>query len=49
MPERIKRKYPNPDAYLDEQDLKDIAEAEEDIRQGRIYTTGEAKAILGIQ
>ena len=49
MPERIKRKYPNPDAYLDEQDLKDIAEAEEDIRQGRIYTTREAKAILGIQ
>ena len=49
MPKLINRKYPNPDAYLDEQDLKDIAEAEEDIRQGRISTTREAKAILGIQ
>ena len=26
MPELIKRKCKNPDAYLDEQDLKDIAE-----------------------
>jgi hypothetical protein len=49
MPKLINRKCQNPDAYLDEQDLKDIAEAEEDIRQGRIYTTKEAKAILGIQ
>jgi hypothetical protein len=49
MPKLINRKCQNPDAYLDEQDLKDIAEAEEDIRQGRIYTTSEAKAILGIQ
>jgi hypothetical protein len=48
MPELIKRKCQNPDAYLDEQDLKDIAEAEEDIRQGRIYSTREAKAKLGI-
>jgi len=49
MPELVKRKCRNPDAYLDEQDLKDIAEAEEDIRQGRVYTTAEAKARLGIQ
>jgi len=49
MPKLINRKCQNPDAYLDEQDLKDITEAEEDIRQGRIYTTREAKAILGIQ
>ncbi|MFZ4387837.1 MAG: hypothetical protein ACOYOI_06720 [Chthoniobacterales bacterium] len=49
MPELIKRACKNPDAYLDEQDLKDIAEAKEDIRQGRIHTTKEAKAILGIQ
>ena len=37
------------DAYLDEQDLKDIAEAQEDIRQGRVYTTKEVRAILGIE
>jgi hypothetical protein len=36
-------------AYLDEQDLKDIAEAEEDILQGRVYTTKELRAKLGIQ
>jgi hypothetical protein len=29
---------------LDEQDLKDIAEAKEDIRQGRVYTTEEVRA-----
>ncbi len=49
MPELAKRKCHNPDAVLDEQDLKDIAEAEEDIRQGRIYTTKELRAKLGIQ
>jgi len=49
MPELVKRKCNNPDAYLDEQDLKDIAEAEEDIRQGRGYTTKELRAKLGIQ
>jgi hypothetical protein len=49
MPEHIKRKCKNPDAYLDELDVKDIAEAEEDIRQGRIYTTKEVKAKLGFQ
>jgi hypothetical protein len=49
MPELIKRKCRNPDAYLDEQDLKDIAEAEEDIQQGRVFTTKELRARLGIQ
>jgi len=49
MPELANRKCHNPDAVLDEQDLKDIAEAEEDIRQGRIYTTKELRAKLGIQ
>jgi hypothetical protein len=49
MPEHIKRKCQNPDAYLDEQDLKDIAEAEEDILQGRVYTTIELRAKLGLQ
>jgi len=49
MPESIKRKCRNPNAYLDEQDLKDIADAEEDILQGRVYTTRELRAKLGIQ
>jgi len=50
MPELVKRKKTcNPDAYLDEQDLKDIEKAEEDIRMGRVYTAKEAKAILGIR
>jgi hypothetical protein len=49
MPERIKQKCRNPDAFLDEQDLKDIAGAEEDILQGRVYTTKELRAKLGIQ
>jgi len=49
MPALVKRKCNNPDAYLDEQDLKDIAEAEEDIRQGRVYTNEEVRAELGIK
>jgi len=49
MPELVKRKCHNPDAVLDEQDLKDIAEAEEDIRQGRVYTTKELREKLGIR
>jgi hypothetical protein len=49
MPELVKRKCRNPDAYLDEEDLQAIAESEEDIRQGRVYTTKELRAKLGIQ
>jgi len=49
MPELIKRKCKNPDAYLDEQDLKDIAESEEDIRQGRVYTHEEVGIMLGFR
>ncbi|MDD3137329.1 MAG: hypothetical protein PHF64_12600 [Methanoregula sp.] len=49
MPELVKRKCKNPDAYLDEQDLKGIAESQEDVRQGRVYTTKELRAKLGIQ
>ena len=49
MPELIKKTCKNPDAYLDEQDLKDIAEAQEDIRQGHVYTTKEVRAKLGIE
>ena len=49
MSELIKRKCKNPDAYLDEQDLKDIAESEEDFRQGRFYTHEEVKKRLGFR
>jgi len=49
MPALVKRKCKNPDAYLDEQDLKDIAEAEEDIRQGRVYTNEEVRDMLGLR
>jgi len=49
MPEIIKRKCKNPDAYLDEQDLKDIAESEEDIRMGRVHTHEEVGIILGLR
>jgi hypothetical protein len=45
MPELIKRKCKNPNAFPDEQDLNDIAESEEDIHQGRAYTTKKAKAL----
>ncbi len=45
----IKReKCKNPDACLDEQDLRDIAEAEEDVRQGRVHSTKDVRAKLGI-
>ncbi|MDO9325434.1 MAG: hypothetical protein Q7T80_10815 [Methanoregula sp.] len=49
MPELVKRKCRDPDAYLDEQDLKDIAEAKEDIRQGRVHTNEEVRAMLGLR
>ncbi len=49
MSELIKRKCKNPDAYLDEQDLKDIAESQEAIRQGQVYTLEEARVILGLR
>ncbi|GAB6284667.1 MAG: hypothetical protein STSR0009_08670 [Methanoregula sp.] len=49
MPELIKRKCKNPDAYLDEQDLKDIAESEEDIRQGKVFTHEEVGILLGFR
>jgi hypothetical protein len=49
MPEIIKRKCKNPDAYLDEQDLKDIAKSEEDIRMGRVYTHEEVRIMHGLR
>jgi hypothetical protein len=45
----IRAGHKDPDAYLDEQDLKDIAEAKEDIVQGRVYSTRELRAKLGIK
>ncbi|HII99116.1 MAG TPA: hypothetical protein HA272_07680 [Methanoregula sp.] len=33
---------------FDEQDLRDIAEAQEDIKKGRVSTTKELRAKLGI-
>jgi len=49
MPQLVTRKCSNPDACLDEQDLKDIAEAKEEIRQGKFYTTQELRKKLGIE
>jgi hypothetical protein len=49
MPELIKRKCKNPDAYLDEQDLKDIAESQEDVRMGLVYTHEEVGIMLGLR
>ena len=49
MPELIKRKCKNPDAYLDEQDLKDIAESQEAVRQGRVYSSEEMRIRHGLR
>lgn len=49
MPELVKRKCHNPDTYLNEQDLKDIAESEEDFRQGRVHTHEEVGVMLGFR
>jgi len=48
MPQLIKKKKMcNPDAYLDEDDQKAIAESEEDIKAGRVYTHEEVGKRLG--
>ncbi len=49
MPELIKKKCKNPDAYLDEQDLKDIAESQEEFRQGKCYTLEEVRIRHGLR
>ena len=50
MPQLIKKKKMcNPDVFLDEQDLKDIAESQEAVRQGRIHTHEEVGKILGFR
>jgi hypothetical protein len=47
MPELIKRKC-NIDGILDDEDLKDIAEAEEDIKAGRVYTLEQVRKMLDL-
>lgn len=50
MPQLVKKKKMcNPDTFLDEQDLKDIAESQEAVRQGRVYTHEEVGKILGFR
>ena len=48
MPVLVKRKY-DPNCVLDEEDQKDIAEAKEDIREGRVYTTEQVRKKLGLE
>lgn len=38
----------NPDEYLSEEDLLDIAKAKDDIQHGRVYTTAELMRKLGL-
>ena len=45
MPVLVKRKC-SVDGQLNEEDLKDIAEAKEDIRAGRVYTTEQLRKVL---
>jgi len=43
------RKNCNSDGILSEEDLKDIAEAKEDIQAGRIYTPKQVRKVLGLE
>lgn len=47
MPELIKKKC-SPDGKLTRADLKDIAEAKEDIKAGRVHTPEQVRKNLGI-
>ena len=47
MPALIKKKC-NPDGMLSEEDLKDIAEAKDDIQAGRVYTPEQVRKALGL-
>jgi len=50
MPQLVKKKKMcNPDAYLDEEDLKDIAESQEAVRQGRVYSSEEMRIRHGLR
>jgi hypothetical protein len=44
----LNKKRCNPDGVLTNKDLKDIAEAKEDIKAGRVYTLEETKKSLGL-
>lgn len=47
MPELIKKKC-SPDGKLTRTDLKDIAEAKEDVKAGRVHTPEQVRKNLGI-
>lgn len=47
MPKRSKRKC-NLDGVLTKKDLKDIAEAKEDIKAGRVYTLEQTRKSLNL-
>lgn len=47
MPELIKKKC-SPDGKLTRADLKDIAEAKEDIKAGRVHTPEQVRKNLGL-
>jgi hypothetical protein len=47
MPALVKKKC-NLDGMLSEEDLKDIAEAKEDIQAGRVYTPEQVRKALGL-
>lgn len=48
MPALIRKKC-NSDGILSEEDLKDIAEAKEDIQAGRAYSSEQVRKALGLQ
>lgn len=45
----LKRNNGNSNGILSEEDMKDIAEAKEDIQAGRVYTPEQARKALGIK
>jgi hypothetical protein len=47
MPELIKKKC-SPDGKLTRTDLKDIAEAKEDVKAGRVHTPEQVRKNLGL-
>lgn len=48
MPSLIRKKCDS-DGILSEEDLKEIAEAKEDIQAGRVYSPEQARKALGLQ
>ena len=47
MPELIKKKC-TPEGKLSKTDLKDIAEAKEDIKAGRVHSSEQVRKNLGL-